>query len=104
MLVGEVRLRDLPPRLLLEVIGREPLVVRSDERVEEEPGPARQQTEAPGIAVRQRRRAPAPWPADGGRDLGRDEPEDRERKRRRERGRPAGREQRQRADRDQPEP
>ena len=69
--------------------------------VEEEPGPPRQETQAPGITIRQRGRAPVPWSADGGRDLRRGEPEDRERQRRRERGRPAGREQPQRADRHQ---
>ena len=43
--------RDLAPRLFLEVIGWEPLVVRPDERVEEEPGATREQTEAARIAV-----------------------------------------------------
>jgi hypothetical protein len=92
---------DLSPRLLLEVVGWKPLVLRSDERVEEEPGAPCQETKATHLVLRQCERPVGPCPADDVGDPGGEEPEHQDAKRGGERRRPADREERPRAERGQ---
>ena len=75
-------------RLLLVVVDREPLVVRSDEYIEEAPCPPREEPQALALVRRDALGARGRSPAHGARDLWREEPDRQERPRGDERRRP----------------
>ena len=54
MLVGEVRCATMVVRVLLHVVGRQPVVVRADVRLEVSPRPARQLAQEMRLVGRQR--------------------------------------------------
>src|SRR4030095_6709796 len=62
-------------RILLEVVGRQPLVGGADERLEERPGTARENAQPAYIARGQRRRTRRPRLAEQVRDLRRAQPQ-----------------------------
>ena len=68
MLVGDVRRASWRPGRLLEVVGRQPVVVGADEHLEVVPGLARQATHLGALVWRQRPLPRRPWLAERPRD------------------------------------
>ena len=74
-------MRDDRDRMLLIVVGRQPPVVRTDERLEERPGPSRERAQEGHLPGGQSRFAPRERAAHPPCDAGRDEPQQEDRRR-----------------------